>query len=207
MTIRPLVEVAILGFLNEWNQLSIDTLSDRLRHNFGPFWTFGYGTLLPAVSELEDRGHVRLVTGGEDTFPETEETEAGTDESEYTYEITAEGRERLQELLRQPLADVEDPKQRYRVIIKLGFIHHLPPEDQAAEFGRLIDRFTTFRTEYEEVRDDHDRETMADFDRHGYRVELIDLSIEMIDTLVDWLERHREIAREKAQREPTGTDK
>ena len=48
---------------------------------------------------------------------------------------------------------------------------------------------------------------MADFDRHGYRVELIDLSIEMIDTLVDWLERHREIAREKAQREPTGTGK
>lgn len=190
MTIRPLVEVAILGFLNEWNQSSIDTIYERLKHNFGPFWTFGYGTLLPAVSELEENGHVRLVADGEDGFPDAKE--------EYPYAITDAGRERLRELLTEPLADIEDPEQRYRVIIKLGFIHHLPPEEQAEEFDRLIDRFMSFRTEYEEIRDHHDPETMADFDRHGYRVELIDLSIEMIDTLVDWLERHREQALEQA---------
>jgi len=191
MTVRPLVEVAILGFLSEWNQSSIDTLYNRLKHNFGPFWTFGYGTLLPAVSELEKKGYVRLVADGEDGFPDSKE--------KYPYAITEDGRDRLQELLGKPLADVTDPKQRYQVIIKLGFIHHLPPEEQVEEFGRMIDRFATFRGEWEEIRDQHDRETMADFDRHGYRVELIDLSIEMIDTLVDWLERHQEIARERAE--------
>jgi len=191
MTNRPLVELGILGLLNEWDQLSIDTIQDRLQHNFGSFWTFSYGALLPVVSELEEKGHVQPGADDGDAFRGAE--------GSHPYEITEEGRNRLEDLLRQPLADVKDPQQRHKVIIKLGFIHHLPPEERTAEFDHLIDRFVTFRREWQEIRDEHDSTTMAEFDGHGYRVELIDLSIEMIDTLIDWLERHRERTLETMQ--------
>lgn len=178
---KDLTELGILGVLNEWEALSLETIHDRLQHNFGSYWTYSYGTLLPRVTQLEEDGYVDVAKGSDDSFP-------GDSVDGQTFEITPTGRERLQALLRQPLAALEDPTQRHKLMIKLGFIHHLPPDERTEELDSLIDRLHEFRREWVEALEAHDDETMEPFAAHGYRVRLIELSIEIIDTITRWLE-------------------
>jgi DNA-binding PadR family transcriptional regulator len=144
--------------------------------------------LVPAVSRLQEDGSVTIASDVDETFP-------GDADGSQAYAITDSGRERLQELLQRPVAALDDPTERHKLMIKLGFIHHLPPADRAGELDTLIDRFYGFRQEWTEALEAHDEATMAPFDAHGYRVKLVELSIEILDTIIRWLEEIRSDAR------------
>lgn len=181
MSKRTAVEIGILGYLNEWDRLSKETIWERLQHNFGNFHPVGYGALEPTMKELEAEGYIQLATEGEETFPDSE--------TEHSYEITETGLERLHEKLMESGDEPLTVSAIETRIFKLGFIHHLPAEEQAAKFRELIDDFQTLRGRHVEILDEHDVETMRPFDQHGYRVALIELAVALLDTIIDWLEQ------------------
>lgn len=159
---RQLTELGVLGFLNE-REASLGTIQDRFNHNFGRHQFAGHGVLEPALARLREQGHVR---------------------GSPTYRITESGRDRLRELLREPVSDVADPTQRPHLLVKLGFLHHLPPSEQDDEVARLEDQFHRARAEWIDVANAHGADEAA---HSGYRLELIELTIQLLDAQLEWI--------------------
>jgi DNA-binding PadR family transcriptional regulator len=84
------LELAVLGLLHETPMHGYE-LRKRLNSLLGAFRAFSYGSLYPCLKELLGRGLI------------VEETETGTPRagrrSKIVYRLTAEGKERLQDLL------------------------------------------------------------------------------------------------------------
>ena len=101
-----------------------------------------------------------------------------------TYRITESGRDRLRKLVRERVSDVDDPGQRPHLLLKLGFLHHLPPSEQDEEVARLEDQFHRARAEWIEVANAHGADEAV---HSGYRLELIELTIQLLDTQLEWI--------------------
>jgi DNA-binding PadR family transcriptional regulator len=86
------LELAVLGLLHE-TPLHGYELRKRLNSVLGAFRAFGYGSLYPCLKDLTGRG---LIT--EDAIPEAAKSLAGR-RSKIVYRLTADGKERLQDLL------------------------------------------------------------------------------------------------------------
>jgi DNA-binding PadR family transcriptional regulator len=89
------LELAVLGLLHE-SALHGYELRKRLNAQFGPLRAFSYGSLYPCLKDLLGRGWIaeersRSATGSSTAL-------AGR-RSKIVYKLTAEGKERLQELL------------------------------------------------------------------------------------------------------------
>ena len=168
---RSIASIGILGVLAELESATIRDVHDRLRHSFGRYWGASTGVLGPTMTRLEENGHVELsfADGGD------------------PYRITDSGLEQLRSLLREPLEDVEGAPLQAPLLLKLGFLHHLPLEEQRREIDRLTDRLRTARSELVELQSVHEREVDDETDA-GYRGELIRLRVFVLDAVLEWLE-------------------
>jgi DNA-binding PadR family transcriptional regulator len=86
------LELAVLGLLHEAPMHGYE-LRKRLNSVLGAFRAFGYGSLYPCLKDLTSRGLI-----AEDDLPELAKSLAGR-RSKIVYKLTAEGKERLQDLL------------------------------------------------------------------------------------------------------------
>lgn len=168
---RSIASLGILSVLAEQESATIRDVHDRLRHSFGRYWGASTGVLGPTMTRLEENGYVELSLGD------------GGD----PYRITDSGLERLRSLLREPLEDIEHSPLQPPLLMKLGFLHHLPLDEQRREIDRLTDRLRTARAELVDLRSVHEREVDDETDT-GYRGELIRLRILVFDAVLEWLD-------------------
>lgn len=180
MDTRELAELGVLGSLAEESPATRKGIQDRLQHSFGRYWGAGSGALWPAVDDLDEAGCL-------ERLPPERSVDNHPGEA---YALTDSGRERLGELVRQPVDDF-GLGARSHLMMKLGFLHHLPPDERAAELASLADAAQTARARLVEVRDDHD-EQVADHDQYGFRRELLDLRLRILDVFLEWLSARRE---------------
>ena len=87
------LELAVLGLLRETPMHGYE-LRKRLNSLLGAFRAFGYGSLYPCLKELLRQGLI------EETLPGTVKSLAGR-RSKIVYRLTADGKERLEDLLTQ----------------------------------------------------------------------------------------------------------
>jgi DNA-binding PadR family transcriptional regulator len=88
------LELAVLGLLHESPMHGYE-LRKRLNSVLGAFRAFGYGSLYPCLKDLLRRGMII-----EETLPGAPKPLAGR-RSKIVYRLTADGKERLQDLLAQ----------------------------------------------------------------------------------------------------------
>lgn len=171
METSRLVELGVLGFLAE-ESADIRTVRERFKHNFGRYLTVSYGALGPAFERLEAADHVSMVSI--------------TDERRRTeYEITERGRDRLRALLREPIPDEIGPARQPHLVVKVGFLHHLPEEERTDKLAALVDQFERARNRWMDVKATH---TDAVSDSPGYRRDLQELNVRLYDTYLEWLD-------------------
>ncbi len=89
------LELAILGILHETPMHGYE-LRKRLNSLLGAFRAFGYGSLYPGLKDLLGRGLI-----AQDTVPDPARPLERARRSRIVYRLTAEGKERLQDLLGQ----------------------------------------------------------------------------------------------------------
>ena len=174
------IELGVLGLLAERDASAAD-LQERFNHNFGRHQFVGRGRLDPTLARLRDRGYV---------------TQAYTAEAG-TCALTERGRDRLLALLREPVAAVDDPSHRPHFLVKLGFLHHLPADQQAEELRHLEDQFHEARNEWLDIAAMHREEVSA---HDGYRLDLVELTADLLDAQLKWVRRLRDEIR--PEREP-----
>jgi DNA-binding PadR family transcriptional regulator len=88
-------ELAVLGLLSESPMHGYE-LRKRLNLTLGSFRAFSFGSLYPTLRRLHDAGHIAT----EDPVTDIDAVPLSSKRSRVTYRITAEGKERLAELLR-----------------------------------------------------------------------------------------------------------
>jgi DNA-binding PadR family transcriptional regulator len=86
------LELAVLGLLHETPMHGYE-LRKRLNSLLGAFRAFGYGSLYPCLKDLTVRALI-----AEDDLPDAAKSLAGR-RSKIVYKLTADGKERLQDLL------------------------------------------------------------------------------------------------------------
>jgi DNA-binding PadR family transcriptional regulator len=98
-----LLEFAVLGLLHEGPTHGYD-LRRRLNTALGPFRALSYGTLYPALKDLTARGLISQAAAGGGGAAGTR---SGS-RNRIVYELTAEGKERFEELVALAGADAYD---------------------------------------------------------------------------------------------------
>jgi len=96
-----LLEFAVLGLLHDGPTHGYD-LRRRLNSALGPFRALSYGTLYPALRSLVERGLITHSVSAE-VVPPTASTRA-----RIVYELTADGKERFNDLLATAGSDAYD---------------------------------------------------------------------------------------------------
>lgn len=172
-----LAELGVLGLLAE-EPADRRTVRERLQHNVGRYWTAGYGALEPAFERLQAADRIAMVSP----------TGADGERHGIEYTITERGRDRLRELLKEPIPDDGIPTRQPQFMLKLGFLHHLPAADQTDQLALLADQFEQARNRWIDIKTRHEG---AVSDPPGYRRELQDLTIRLTDTYLEWLEELR----------------
>jgi DNA-binding PadR family transcriptional regulator len=167
---RELASLAVLGVLAEKESATVDQVHEKLQHNFGRYWGASTGILIPTISQLEEDGRVVSVS----------------DECGYGYKITDDGIDRLRVHLEEPVEDVSKPSFRSHLMMKLGFLHHLPTEAQRDELRSMEDQLHQARDQLVTVEERH-KDELGSQSNTGYRRDMIDLRIRIIDAFLDWL--------------------
>ena len=88
-------ELAVLGLLSESPMHGYE-LRKRLNATLGSFRAFSFGSLYPTLRRLQAAGHIAT----EDPVTDVDAVPLSSKRSRVTYRITADGKERLGELLR-----------------------------------------------------------------------------------------------------------
>jgi len=179
MESNQLMELGVLGILAE-ESANKRAIRERLQHNFSRYWTASYGALDPAIERLRTANHIAMVSRMT-VNGESQSTE---------YEITEEGRNRLQELLQEPIPDGVVPAQHPEFMLKLGFLHHLPPAEREDQLATLVDQFEQARNRWIDIKATHEE---AVSNPPGYRRALQELTIRLNDTYLEWLDEQRQI--------------
>jgi DNA-binding PadR family transcriptional regulator len=169
-----MADMGVLCMLNEEPGLTKSELQERLRHNFGRYWGAGTSVVWSATDRLNEEGLI-----------ESDVEAAGNEPPAFA--ITDAGRERLESLILEPVEDLFHPMQRPMLMMKLGSLHHLPEGDQGRIVDRLREEALEARDHIETVRHSHD-EAIDDHERYGYRRDLLDLRLRLVDEILDWLE-------------------
>jgi DNA-binding PadR family transcriptional regulator len=91
------LELAVLGLLHETPMHGYE-LRKRLNVLLGPFRALSYGTLYPCLKSLLGRGWIRETTPAEEAVPPP----LAGKRARIVYELTAEGKERFQSLVKHP---------------------------------------------------------------------------------------------------------
>lgn len=167
---RELASLSVLGVLAEEQVATLNQIHEKLRHSFGRYWGASTSILIPTISQLEDEGHLNATTA----------------DGNYAYEITPAGRDRLKALLRERIEDVSHPSFRPHLLLKLGFLHHLPKDEQHTENESLQDQLYETRDRLLTLESYHGDKRKPGASA-GYRGGLIDLRVRIIDTIIDWL--------------------
>ncbi|GAA2738329.1 PadR family transcriptional regulator [Pedococcus aerophilus] len=95
-----LLEFAVLGLLHESPQHGYE-LRKRLNAALGPFRALSYGTLYPCLRSLLDKGWIAAAVTGPGATTGTPTGTTGSKRARIVYELTADGKERFQDLLRE----------------------------------------------------------------------------------------------------------
>jgi DNA-binding PadR family transcriptional regulator len=179
------LELAVLGSLRETPMHGYE-LRKRLNSLLGAFRAFGYGSLYPCLKELLRQGLI------EETLPGTVNSLAGR-RSKIVYRLTAEGKERLEDLLTQagPAAWEDDGFGVHfaffgltRADVRLRILE--------GRRSRLEERRESFRAAVSRTRERVDSYTL-ELQRHG---------LESVDREVRWL--NELIASERQSDQPPG---
>ncbi|ELZ04056.1 hypothetical protein C482_03451 [Natrialba chahannaoensis JCM 10990] len=168
---RELASIGVLGILAEEDRASVETVHERLQHTFGRYWGASTGILVPTIDHLEEQGHVEL----------TASTPVAT------YKLTDSGQDRLQSLLTGPVEDVSHPSFRPHLMLKLGFLHHLPTERQRDELNQIKDQLHTARETLLDIDETHET-AVENRESVGYRRNLTDLRVRITDAFLAWLD-------------------
>jgi DNA-binding PadR family transcriptional regulator len=164
------LELAVLGSLRETPMHGYE-LRKRLNSLLGAFRAFGYGSLYPCLKELLRQGLI------EETLPGTAKPLAGR-RSKIVYRLTADGKERLEDLLTQagPAAWEDDGFGVHfaffgltRADVRLRILE--------GRRSRLEERRESFRAAVSRTRERVDSYTL-ELQRHG---------LESVDREVRWL--------------------
>jgi DNA-binding PadR family transcriptional regulator len=170
------LELAVLGLLHE-NPMHGYELRKRLNTVLGAFRAFGYGSLYPCLKDLLAQGMI-----AEETDPAAAMPLAGR-RSKIVYRLTADGKERLQDLLSQagPAAWEDD-----------GFGVHFAFFGQTradvrlrileGRRSRLEERLEGVRTGLTRTRERVDRYTL-ELQRHG--LESVEREVRWLNELID----------------------
>jgi DNA-binding PadR family transcriptional regulator len=165
------LELAVLGLLHETPMHGYE-LRKQLNSLLGAFRAFGYGSLYPCLKDLTVR---RLIA--EDALPDAASSLAGR-RSKIVYRLTADGKERLQDLLSEtgPAAWEDDGFGvrfalfgQTRADIRLRILE--------GRRSRLEERVDTFRAGLARTRERVDSYTL-ELQRHG---------LESVEREVRWL--------------------
>ena len=157
-----LLEFAVLGLLHEAPQHGYE-LRKRLNAALGPFRALSYGTLYPCLRALLDKGWItEAVTGRSVTAGTT-----GSKRARIVYELTADGKERFQDLLHEagPTAWEDDTFD-----VHFAFFARTEAEVRLrileGRRSRLEERLENIRTASAKNRERIDSYT-AELERHG----------------------------------------
>jgi DNA-binding PadR family transcriptional regulator len=179
------LELAVLGSLRETPMHGYE-LRKRLNSLLGAFRAFGYGSLYPCLKEMLRQGLI------EETLPGTVKALAGR-RSKIVYRLTADGKERLENLLTQagPAAWEDDGFGVHfaffgltRADVRLRILE--------GRRSRLEERRESFRAAVSRTRERVDSYTL-ELQRHG---------LESVDREVRWL--NELIASERQSDQPPG---
>src|SRR5689334_3387587 len=157
-----LLEFAVLGLLHEAPQHGYE-LRKRLNAALGPFRALSYGTLYPCLRSLLDKGWISDATLGRSTTTGT----TGSRRARIVYELTADGKERFQDLLKEagPTAWEDDTFD-----VHFAFFARTEAEVRLrileGRRSRLEERLDTIRTSAAKNRERFDTYTAA-LERHG----------------------------------------
>ena len=162
---QRVLRLGVLGILNE-DESTLNTIQKRFNHRFGRHQFAGYGALEPVIKRLCEDGYI-----------------TGT----ISYSITESGRSHLRTLLCEPVSDVSNPNNRPHLLLKLGFIHHLPHDSQYEELAHLEDQFDQQRLKWMERATTHTEMTHSE-----NRPDLIDLTIRLMETQLEWIRECRQ---------------
>lgn len=174
MNSSKMADMGVLCMLEEEPGLTKAELRERLQHNFGRYWGAGTGVVWSAIDRLEDEALI-----------ERDAKETGNDPPAFA--ITDAGAERLESLILEPVEDLFHPMQRPMLMMKLGSLHHLPEADQREVIGRLRDEALDARDRIKTIQRSHD-ESIDDHQRYGYRRDMFDLRLRLVDDILNWLE-------------------
>ncbi|ETK35025.1 PadR family transcriptional regulator [Microbispora sp. ATCC PTA-5024] len=169
-----MLELAVLGSLNE-TPLHGYELRKRLNTLLGMFRAFSYGSLYPCLRGLLNDGFIV-----EEEPPE--ETVLGR-RSKIVYKLTAEGKERLQELLSQAgPSSWEDES----FGVRFAFFRHTEAEVRLrileGRRSRLEERLERVRTALARTRERLDSYTL-ELQRHG--LESVEREVRWLNELID----------------------
>jgi DNA-binding PadR family transcriptional regulator len=174
MNPSKMADMGVLCMLEEEPGLTKAELRERLQHNFGRYWSAGTGVVWSAIDRLEDEALI-----------EREVKNTGNEPP--TFAITDAGNERLESLILEPVEDLFHPIQRPMLMMKLGSLHHLPQAKQREVIGRFQDEALEARDRIRTIQRSHD-EAIDDHQRYGYRRDMFDLRLRLVDEILDWLE-------------------
>ncbi len=164
------LEFAILGLLHE-SPLHGYELRKRLNTMLGHFRAFSYGSLYPTLARMEAAGWLAKDSSGE--------VKTGSRRSRVVYKLTAEGKERFQELLAEAgPSQWEDES----FGVHFAFFAHTDADTRLrileGRRSRLEERQEGFRASLARARERLDAYTL-ELQRHG---------LESVEREVRWLE-------------------
>lgn len=171
----PTTDIAVLGALSV-EPMSGYELRRAIQDVLGHFWSESFGQIYPALNRLRDQGLV--------------DAQPGQRPSSSMFTITAEGRARLAEMLREP---IRDRPPRNGLMLRLFFGRHLGLEQCLA----LLDETeASTRAQLEhliETQTEVEREALPDA---PYFLTTIDLGIRTCAATLEWVDAARERLRD-----------
>ena len=188
------LELAVLGLLHETPMHGYE-LRKRLNSLLGAFRAFGYGSLYPCLKELLARGLI-----ADDTPAATAAKPLAGRRSKIVYRLTADGKERLEELLAQagPAAWEDDGFGVHfaffgltRADVRLRILE--------GRRNRLEERRESFRAAVSRTRERVDSYTL-ELQRHG--LESVEREVRWLNELI---ESERQSDTDSGQRPGTHT--
>ena len=193
------LEPAILGLLAESPMHGYE-LRKRLNLVLGSFRALSYGSLYPALRSLAERG---WIVGAESTTPVGVERAVASKRARIVYELTAEGKEHLQQVLASSgPATWEDEN----FDVRFAFFAQTDAETRLrileGRRTRLTERLEVVRQSLNRTRERMDEYTL-ELQRHG--LEQVEREVSWLDGLID-NERGARPARPKGSGRPAGPD-
>ena len=176
------IDCVILGLLSH-EDLTGYEIKKRMDTTLKYFWSASYGSIYPALNDLEERG---LATKREDT---------GNRRNKFIYTITDDGRDYLKKWLALP---VEKDELRYETLLKLFFGNELGAEQAIShieEFGKKFEKELPYLLRAEKTLN----ESLNDDTAHKYYLLTVEFGIKTYNTYLEWCKEAKKILVDKGE--------